>query len=77
MSHFKGHRHLKLLNVASNRAALSASCIIELLKYSNSRMLLDIRGHHLTEFEFQQISREHPDALARIVDLDDYIDMLY
>lgn len=77
VSHFKGHKYLKLLNVAHNRAARSASCIIELLKYSNSRVLLDIRGHHLTEFELQQISREHLDALARIVELDDYIDMLY
>lgn len=70
VSSFKGHKHLKLLNVAHNRAALSVSCIIELLKYSNKRVLLDIRGHHL-------ISKEHPDALARIVDLVDYVDMLY
>lgn len=77
VSRFKGHKQLKLLNVAHNRAALSVSCIIELLKYSNNRVLLDIRGHHLTEFEFLLIIKEHPDALSRIVDLDDYVDMLY
>ena len=72
MSHFESHKDLK-----HNRAALSVSCIIELLKYSISRVLMHIRGYHLTEFEFQRIKREHPDALARIVDIDDYSDMLY
>ena len=73
MSRFKGHKHLKLLKVAHSRAALS---VTELL-YSNNRLLSDIRGHHSTQFEFQRISKEHPDALARIVDLSDYVDMLY
>lgn len=42
VSRFKGHKHFKLLNVTHNRAALSVSCITELLKYNNNRLLSDI-----------------------------------
>ena len=77
VSHFEGHKHLKIWKVAHKREAFSVSCIIELLKFSNNRVLLDIWGHHLKEFEFQRISKKHPDALACIVGLDDYVNMLY
>ena len=36
VSRFKGNKHFKLLNVTYNKAALFASCIIELLKYNNN-----------------------------------------
>ena len=62
-SHFKTHGHLKILNVARNREALSLRCVTELLKYNNGRVRLDVRGHHLAETQFGHIRREHPDAL--------------
>ena len=49
ISSFKQHKHLKLLCVAHNREALSVHCVVELLKYTNSKVLLDIRGHHFTQ----------------------------
>ena len=72
-SHFKTHRHLKVLNVASNRNAHSPRCVIEILKHNNGSVLLDIRGHRLTQMDFVQITREHPNALARIIkDAEEY-----
>ena len=66
-----------ILNVTGNREALSLRCVIELLKYNNGRVLLDIRGHHLAETQFGHITREHPDALERVFeDVDDYVHML-
>ena len=70
-------KHLKHLNVGHNSVDLSISCITELLKNSNNRLLWDIQEHHSTEFEFPRISKEHLDTLASIVDLHDYIAMLY
>lgn len=75
-SHFKMHEHLRILNVAHNRSALSPRCVIELLKYTNGEVVLDIRGHHFTEGDFQSISYEHPDAMGRIKDIDEYCHML-
>lgn len=60
---FKKHQNLKILNVAYNRNALSLRCVIELLKYSSGKVLLDIRGQKLAQVEFSEIIREHPDAL--------------
>ena len=72
-SAFKKHKHLRLLIVAYNLEALSTHCVIELLKYSYNNVLLDIRGHHFTETDFQDITREHHDALQRIrLNTDDY-----
>ena len=65
-----------ILNVTGNREALSLRCVIELLKYNNGRVLLDIRRHHLTETQFGHISREHADALERVFEHDDYVHML-
>lgn len=65
ISPFKQHEHLKLLCVAHNRA-LSVNCVLELLKYTKSKVLLDIRGHHLTQDGFYYINRDHHDALDRI-----------
>ena len=70
---FKKHPNLKILNVAYNRNALSLRCVIELLKYSSGKVLLDIRGQKLAQVEFSEIIREHPDALERAFqDVDDY-----
>ena len=72
-SAFKKHKHLRLLIVAYNLEALSTHCVIELLKYSYNNVLLDIRGHHFRETDFQDITREHHDALQRIrLNTDDY-----
>ena len=74
VSGFKGHKHLKLLQVTHDREALS---LTELL-YSNRRLLSNIRGHHSTQFEFQRSSKDHPDALAHMVDLmNDFVEKLY
>ena len=67
-----------ILNVTGNREAISLRCVIELLKYNNGRVLLDIRGHHLAETQFGHITREHPDALERVFeDVDDYVHMSF
>ena len=76
ISPFKQHKHLKLLCVAYNRKALSPHCVVELLKYANCKVLLDIRGHHLTPDDFSNITREHCDALERIKRVEDYEHML-
>lgn len=74
---FKKHQNLQILNVAYNRNALSLRCVIELLKYSSGKVLLDIRGQKLAQVEFSEIIREHPDALERAFqDVDDYVHML-
>lgn len=76
-SNFKTHEHLKILNVAGNREALSPRSVIELLKYNKGRVLLDIRGHRLTQAEFAAITSEHPDAMERLIeDVDNYVHML-
>ena len=59
--------------------ARSLRCVIELLKYSSGKVLLDIRGQKLAQVEFSEIIREHPDALERafqVEDVDDYVHML-
>ena len=76
ISPFKQHEHLKLLCVAYKREALSVHCVVELLKYTNSKVLLDIRGHHFTQEDFDHITREHHDALDRIKEVDDYQHMI-
>ena len=58
-SPFEQHEHLKLICVAYNREALSPHCVVELLKYTNSKALLDIRGHHFTQEDFNHITRKH------------------
>ena len=69
---FKKNQNLKILNVAYNRNALSLRCVIELLKYSSGKVLLDIRGQKLAQVEFSEIIREHPDPLERAFqDVDD------
>jgi len=60
---FKTHIHLKILNVAGNREALSPRSVIELSKYNKGRVFLDMRGHQLTQAEFAGITREHPDLV--------------
>ena len=59
ISPFKQHKHLKLLCVAHNREALYVHCVVELLKYTNSKVLLDIRGHYFTQEDFDYITWEH------------------
>lgn len=76
ISPFKQHKHLKLLCVVYNREALFPHCVVALLKYANCRVLLDIRGHHLTSEDFSNITREHYDALERIKSVEDYEHML-
>lgn len=57
--------------------AFVPSSLIELLKYSSGKVLLDIRGQKLAQVEFSEIIREHPDALERAFqDVDDYVHML-
>ena len=74
---FKKHQNLKILNVAYNGSALSLRCVIEPLKYSSGKVLLDIRGQKLAQVEFSEIIREHPDALERAFqDVDDYVHIL-
>ena len=75
-SNFKTHEHLKVLNVAGNKEALSSRSVIELLKYNKGRVFLDIRGHQLTQAEFAGITKEHSDAMERVFeDVDDYAHM--
>ena len=62
-SPFKQHNNLQLLCVAHNREALFPDCVIEMLKYANRKVLIDIRGHHFAEEDFNLITREHCDAL--------------
>ena len=76
ISSFKQHKHLKLLCVAHNREALSVHCVVELLKYTNSKVLLDIRGHHFTQEDFDYIIREHYDVLDRIKEVEYYQHMI-
>ena len=76
ISPFKQHEHLKLLCVAHNREALSVHCVVELLKYTNGKVLLDIRGYHFTQDDFDYITREHHNALDRIKEVDDYQNMI-
>jgi len=71
-SPFKQHNNLQLLCAAHNREALFPDCVVELLKYANRKVLIDIRGHHFTEEDFNLITREHCDALERIKDVEDY-----
>lgn len=47
-SHFKVHGSLKVVNVAHSREALSMQCLIELLKYTNGKVLIDISLHKKT-----------------------------
>ena len=56
--------------------ALSVHCVVEPLKYTNSKVLLDLRGHHFTQEDFDHITREHHDALDRIKEVDDYQHMI-
>ena len=37
---------------------------------------MNAEGHHFTEGDFQSISYEHPDAKARMKDIDEYFHML-
>lgn len=76
ISPFKQHKHLQLLCVAYNQEALFPHCVIEMLKYTNSKIVLDIRGHHFTQEDFNNITREHCDALERIKDVEDYQHMV-
>ena len=83
ISPFKQHEHLKLLCVAHkllcvahNQEALSEHCVVELLKYTSGKVLLDIRGHHFTQEDFDYITREHHDALDRIKEVHDYQNMI-
>ena len=76
-SQFKTHGCLALINVAGNREALSVNCVIELLKYSHHKIMVDIRGNHFTEEDFDRIVEEHPDAMERIKDVEEYRFMLH
>ena len=72
-SHFKTHGCPTLINVAGNREALSSvNCVIELLKYSHLKIMVDIRGNHFTEEDFERIVEGHPDAMERINDVEEY-----
>ena len=64
-------RVLYVIRVAYNREALSPHCVVELLKYTNSKVLLDIRGHH-----FNHTTRKHCNAFKRIKRVEDYQHML-
>ena len=46
------------------------------MKYTNSKVLSDIRGHHFTQEDFDYITREHYDALDRIKEVDHYQHMI-
>ena len=50
--------------------------VVELLKYTNSKVILDICGHHFTQEDFHHITQEHQDALDRIKEVDDYQHMI-
>ena len=69
-------RVLYVIRVAYNREALSPHCVVELLKYTNSKVLLDIRGHHFTQEDFNHITRKHCDAFKRMKRVEDYQHML-
>lgn len=52
------------------------SLVVELLKYTNSKVLLDIRGHYFTQEDFDYITREHYYAQDRIKEVGDYQHMI-
>lgn len=72
ISPFKQHNNLQLSCVAHNPEALFPDYVIEMLKYANRKVIIDIRGRHFTEEDFNLITREHCDALERIKDVEDY-----
>ena len=61
-----------LLCVAHNREALFPDCVIEMLKYANRKVLINISRYHFTEEDFNLITREHCDALEQIKVVEDY-----
>lgn len=74
-SSFKDHCNLELINVAYVTEALLT--IRSILQYNNSKVKLDIRGHHLTDENFDTITSADSHALARIVDIEDYRHLLF
>jgi len=78
-SQFKQHRNIKVVDVAYIREALSFSCILEMLKYNNNTVLLDIRGHQLMDHEIEFIATASAtlNGQARIVEVEDYCHLLY
>ena len=73
--HFKTHGCLTLINVAGNREALSVNCVIELWKYSHRKIMVDVWGNQLINLQ-TRIVEEHPDAMERIKDIEEYCFML-
>ena len=73
-SPFKTHGTLEVFNVAYNREARSVRSLIEILKYTDGKVLLvlDIRGHRFTQEDFDKICEEHSDGIARIKDIESY-----
>ena len=63
--------------MAHNREALSVHCVVELLKYTNSKVRLDIRGHYFTHEDFDYITQEHYNAQDRIKEVGDYQHTVY
>ena len=65
-----------MLCVAYNKEALSVHCVVERLKNTNSRVLLDIHRHHFTQEDFDHITQDRHAALDRIKEVDDYQHMI-
>ena len=76
-SSFKTHKSLKLINVGYVANAIGFSCVLNLLEYGNSKVLLDISGNQISEDELDEIERILPRSTSRIVDINDYCHMLY
>ena len=76
-SSFKDHRKLELINVAYVTEALEVLTIRSILQYNYSKVKVDIRGHHLTDEDFDTIESADSNALARIIDIEDYRHLLF
>ena len=59
---------------AYKREVHSMRCLIELLRYTDGKVLLvlDIRGSSFTQQDSDKIGEEHSDATARIKDIESY-----
>ena len=76
-SNFKDHCKLELINVAYVTEALEVLTILSILRYNNSKVKVAIRGHHLTDEDFDIIESADSNALARIIDIEDYGHLLF
>ena len=57
--------------------ALEVLTVRSILQYNNSKVKVDIRGHHLIDEDFDTIESADSNALAGIIDIEDYRHLLF